>query len=164
MNVEQKNSTQPSNPTAATLTSVTTTTTTPVISGNASSSSTQRHFVHSTTRNTSTSPTNSLFTLPGGTQDPAGVPYIAPLPPCLMPEYLTRKSYFEEYLQNCSVSALLRLILERTQKRTTLFCLAIERKSFALLHHVLFITTNHLRCSFVLFDAFARITQLMTKF
>ena len=102
-------STQPSTPTTATSTAVTNTTTTPVTSGGASSSQApvQAPTVGSTTPNTSTTPTASFFTLPGGRQNPTSVPYIAPLPSCLMPESFTGKGDFEDYLQQFNTAALL---------------------------------------------------------
>ena len=93
-------STKPSTPTTATLTWVTATITTPVISGGASRSQApaQGPTVASTTPNTSTAPTSSHFTLPGGRQNPTSVLYIAPLSSCLMPESFTGKGDFEDYL------------------------------------------------------------------
>ena len=101
--------TQPSTPTTATSASVTTTTVTPGNSGGASivQAPSQGPTVTSASPNTTTTPTASFFTLPGGRQTPTGVPYTAPLPSCLMPESFTGKGKFEDYLQQFNTAALL---------------------------------------------------------
>ena len=88
---------------------MTTTTVTPGNSGGASNvqAPSQGSTVTSATPNTTTTPTASFFTLPGGRQTPTGVPYIAPLPSCLMPESFTGKGDFEDYLQQFNTAALL---------------------------------------------------------
>ena len=61
----------------------------------------------STNTQTSNATGANLFAMPGSPQGRRGLPYVTPLPSCLMPESSTGTSDFEDYLQHFNTAALL---------------------------------------------------------